>query len=140
MCMRTNSSYSPRRLTSMSAATNRRRSEGVSLLTSLRVYTMAMTPLCSLAAARRTAVAHAAAACVPHAQPCGGAEFVHSRARRGERGRIRLVVVDHGHPTAVHATHQVQWPAVHGDVPRAGDVTPRHPVVVSDADDAPSAV
>src|SRR5215210_311268 len=108
MCMRTNSSYSPRRLTSMSAATNRRRSDGVSLVTSLRVYTMAVTPLCALAAAGRTAVVRAAAACVPYAQPGGVAEFVHRRARRGEGCRIRLVVIDHGHPTAVHATHQVQ--------------------------------
>ncbi|GAA3303923.1 hypothetical protein GCM10020295_53750 [Streptomyces cinereospinus] len=42
MCVRTNSSYSPRRFSRSSASTNRRLSLPVSVLTSLRVYAMVL--------------------------------------------------------------------------------------------------
>src|SRR3954467_13371760 len=108
MWMCTNSSYSPRHLIWSSALTNRRRSSGVSLLTSLRTYAMVFPhvhgPLRSAERARGQV-----------AQPLPGAEFVDGRPGRLQRGPVRVVVVDHAQPGAVGATHQMQRVAVHGD-------------------------
>src|SRR5690606_33201604 len=106
MCIRTNSSYSPRRFTASSASTNRRFSERVSAVTFLRVYaTVAPFP---------RSVPGAGVA-----QPPAGAQFVDGRAGRRQRSGVRRVVVDHGEVGAVGAAHQVQRTAVHGDPPGA---------------------
>src|SRR6059036_2403515 len=98
MWMRTNSSYSPRHLIWSSALTNRRRSSGVSVLTSLRRYAMVFPHVHGPAERARGHVA----------QPLPGAEFVDGRPGRLQRGPVRVVVVDHAQPGAVGATHQMQ--------------------------------
>src|SRR5688500_7164393 len=107
MCVRTNSSYSPRRLTSSSAFTNRRFSVAVSVAASLRTYAMPASPV--LVPRFRARLA----------QSLAGGEGVHGGAGGVERRRVRAVVVDHAQPGAVGPAHQVQGTAVEGDVPVA---------------------
>lgn len=99
-----------------------------------------MLPLGVPVSVRRPAVLHTTVPLTRRDQPCVGAEFVDGSARGGERRRIRLIVVDHAHPTAVGPAHQVQWPPVHGYVPRAPTVLPGPPGVVPDTCDAAPAV
>src|SRR4051812_6141056 len=99
MCLRTNSSYSPRRLTSSIAVTKRRRSALVRVLTFLRVYTMVVTaPLRTVLSCAGPPPAHAARPAVHAAHApelLGRAQLLDGRADRRQRCRIRLVVVHH---------------------------------------------
>ena len=109
MCVRTNSSYSPRLLISSSAFTNRRRSvrgQRADVLTRVRHG----VPPCACRAACGPSVA----------QPLPRSELVDGRAGRLQRGRVGAVVVDHAQPGAVGAAHQVQRAAVDGDLPLGG--------------------
>src|SRR5690349_16069181 len=107
MCVRTNSSYSPRRLTSSSAFTKRRFSVAVRVAASLRTYAMPASPV--LVPRFRTGLA----------QPLAGGEGVRGGTGGVERCRVGAVVVDHAQPGAVGPAHQVQGAAVEGDVPVA---------------------
>src|SRR3954470_9021416 len=106
MCIRTNSSYSPRRFSSSIARTNRRFSAAVSVLTSLRVYA--------------TVSPHVRPVAVRLPQLPSGSQFVDGRPGGVQRGGVRPVVVDHAQPGTVRAAHQVQRASVHGDVPPSG--------------------
>src|SRR5688500_6916586 len=53
-------------------------------------------------------------------QHLSGAQFAHGGADRVEWSGVRAVVVDHAQPGAVGAAHEMQGPAVDGDLPAAG--------------------
>lgn len=74
------------------------------------------------------------------AQFRGGTQLIDGCSSRRKRRRIRLVVVDHGHPSAVCPPHQMQRVSVHRDVPRRGRGRGADGVEAPAADDAPASV